>query len=210
VLVISDDGEGCCVRADLDSGLGRRYPSWVCPAPGQPLWHDFVVFGKSGAVIACVLALCAVNALWLIVTVGTGGGLGGPVGALAGWVIVGVFLAFAARSRGGRESWLWRHATAASDEFVLARGAVDVVSAVTGIAGRHRGWQVTGTDPAAGSATVSTGVTLFSWRKRITVHTGPADGGIRVRVRSASPQLYDWGENRRVVAEIRHHLETSA
>jgi hypothetical protein len=157
-----------------------------------------------------MLVLCAVHALWLIVTVATGGGLGGPVGALAGWVIVGVLVAFAARSRGGRDSWVWRHAAAASDEFVLARGAVDVVRAVTGIANRHRGWQVTATDPAAGSVAVSTGATLFSWSKRITVHTNPADGGIRVSVRSASPQLYDWGENSRVVAEIRHHLEARA
>ncbi len=174
------------------------------------LWHHVDMPGRNGTVTftSWDLVVFALALAWLVAALVTGGPLGGPSGALvaAGASLVPSLLATGPGRR--VRAWVWAHGTRSAEDFLTDRSAAAVVAATNRTALVRKGWRVTETDPGTGTVVISTRPTLFTWTKRITVSARPAADGTVVTVGSACPQFYDWGENRRVVADLRRGLQS--
>lgn len=107
----------------------------------------------------------------------------------------------------GWSLWLWRRGfpdrlrATSSDAFDCQLPAGVVTHRMIACAHAQRGWEVESVRP--GAIRLRAGTTLFAWRKRIEISVRPTtDVTSTVSIVSSSPQVYDWGDNRRAVATI--------
>ena len=92
-----------------------------------------------------------------------------------------------------------RASSRAAFECQLPAGVV--VHRLLACAHTQRGWRVETADQSAIS--IRAGTTLFAWRKRIEVSVwASTQVTSTVSIVSSSPQIYDWGDNRRAVGTL--------